>query len=105
MAEVKKQTRRWQMAENCILCEEGDKRIRSVAAGICGDCGEILNCPTGCYKPTDYSDDSRSAAALDQGVCLVCGGKVDCPAGHLAAEPSSLLVRTLIRRADELWLS
>jgi len=88
----------------CELCEQGDKRVKSVASGICGDCGGTLDCPNGCYKPVDYSDDSRSAAALDQGVCLVCGGKVDCPSGHLAAEPSSS-VRTLIRRADELWLS
>ena len=92
------------MAEICFACKKGDKRVRSVASGICEQCRGILDCSEGCYKPDDYSDDSRSVAALDQGVCLVCGGKVDCPAGHLAAKPSSL-VRMLIKRADEPWLS
>lgn len=66
------------MAGECLWCNLGDAKIKSLVSGRCLECGGELSCEQGCYRAASYTDDTESNIALERGVCMICGGRVKC---------------------------
>ena len=89
-----------------VCRDERDIKTLSLMKGCCLECGAELNCPNGCYDPTDYiAEDGESNEAIAEGICLACGGKVDCVNGCLNPDEDFLTNRRFhVGRADQLKL-